>query len=140
MRRRSVLAAAAACPAGPALGASRWMSPSCWPPMPWGSIDDDEFCLQKEGIVEAIADPPVLAAIASQPIGRSTFAYLAWGSPGAPRVIVPWTVVAGAADAARFGEAVLRAPRSLQSWNAIGARSWCRPTFCPTAHSKRRAV
>lgn len=85
-----------------------------------GSIDEDEFRLQKEGIAEAVGDGRVLAAIGSQPIGRSAFAYLEWGSPGAPSLIVPWTPVAGAADAARFGQALLRAPRSIQSWNAIG--------------------
>lgn len=120
MRRRSVLAAAAACAARLAFGREPVDVALALATDASGSIDDDEFRLQKEGIAEAIADPRVLVAIASQPIGRSALAYLEWGSPGAPRVIVPWTVIAGAADAARFGEAVLRAPRSPQTWNAIG--------------------
>lgn len=120
MRRRLFLRAAAACVAGPALGREPVDVALVLATDASGSIDDDEFRLQKEGIAEAIADPRVLSAIASQPIGRSTFAYLEWGSPGAPTLIVPWTVIAGAADATRFGEAILRAPRSPQSWNVIG--------------------
>lgn len=85
-----------------------------------GSIDEDELRLQKEGIAKAVADPRVLEAIRSQPLGRMAFAYVEWGSPGGAATMVPWMTVAGAEEAAAFGRDVVRAPRSVQSWNAIG--------------------
>lgn len=85
-----------------------------------GSIDEDELRLQKEGIAKAVADARVLEAIRSQPLGRTAFAYVEWGSPGGAATIVPWTVVGDAEGAESFGSAVVRAPRSVQSWNAIG--------------------
>ena len=85
-----------------------------------GSIDDDELRLQKEGIAEAVADGRVIEAIRSQPLGRTAFAYVEWGSPGGAATMVPWTVVGDSEAAALFGGAVVRAPRSVQSWNAVG--------------------
>ncbi len=85
-----------------------------------GSIDEDELRLQKEGIAKAVADPRVLEAIRSQPLGRTAFAYVEWGSPGGAATMVPWTMVDDAEGAETFGAAVVRAPRSVQSWNAIG--------------------
>lgn len=85
-----------------------------------GSIDADEFRLQKEGIAEAIADARVLAGIRSGPIGRIAVAYVEWGAPGGAATMVPWRLVGGADGAAAFGRAVVSAPRSVQSWNAIG--------------------
>lgn len=85
-----------------------------------GSIDVDELRLQKEGIAKAVADGHVLEAIRSQPLGRTAFAYVEWGAPGGAATMVPWMVVGDAEGAEIFGSAVVRAPRSVQSWNAIG--------------------
>lgn len=103
-----------------------------------GSIDAAEFQLQKEGIAQAIAAPEVLSTIGDGRHGRIAIAYVEWGSPGGARTIVDWMLVGGAADAAEFGQAVLAAPRSPQSYNAIGdaidhavkllAACPCRPT------------
>jgi hypothetical protein len=85
-----------------------------------GSIDADEFRLQKEGIAEALSDARVLAGIRSGPLGRIAVAYVEWGAPGGAATMVPWAVVAGADGAAAFARALMAAPRSVQSWNAIG--------------------
>jgi len=85
-----------------------------------GSIDADEFRLQKEGIAEALSDARVLAAIRSGPLGRIAVAYVEWGAPGGAATMVPWTAVGGADGAASFARALMAAPRSVQSWNAIG--------------------
>lgn len=85
-----------------------------------GSIDADEYRLQKEGIAEAVADARVLAGIRSSPLGRIALAYVEWGAPAGAVTMVGWMVVRDAASAAAFGRAVLAAPRSVQSWNAIG--------------------
>lgn len=103
-----------------------------------GSIDPEEFQLQKEGIAQAVAAPDVMAAIRSGRNGQIAIAYVEWGSPGGAQTVVGWMFVGDEAGAARFGAAVLAAPRSLQSYNAIGdaidhavrlfAACPCRPT------------
>lgn len=85
-----------------------------------GSIDADEFRLQREGCAEALVHPAVLAAVASQPSGAIGVAVVEWGSPGGAATVVDWHRVDGAASAQRLARAVLDAPRSPQSWNAIG--------------------
>lgn len=85
-----------------------------------GSIDPDEFRLQREGYAEALAHPAVLAAIAGKPRGAIGVAMVEWGSPGGAETVVDWHRVADAASARTLAEAVLDAPRSRQSWNAIG--------------------
>jgi hypothetical protein len=85
-----------------------------------GSIDPPEFQLQKEGIASAISDPQVLSTIQSGRNGRIAIAYVEWGAPGGAQMIVDWMLVGDQASATAFGNAVLQAPRSIQSYNAIG--------------------
>jgi hypothetical protein len=85
-----------------------------------GSIDPPEFQLQKEGIASAISDPQVLSTIQSGRNGRIAIAYVEWGSPGGAQMVVDWMLVGDQASAAAFGNTVLQAPRSIQSYNAIG--------------------
>jgi hypothetical protein len=85
-----------------------------------GSIDIPEFQLQKEGIASAVANPEVLSTIRSGRNGRIAIAYVEWGAPGGAQVMVDWMLVEDEASAAAFGNAVLTAPRSIQSYNAIG--------------------
>lgn len=85
-----------------------------------GSIDSEEFQLQKEGIAQAVAAPEVLSAIQSGRNRRIAIAYVEWGAPGGAQTVVDWMFVGGQDEAASFGAAVLAAPRSVQSYNAIG--------------------
>lgn len=103
-----------------------------------GSIDEAEFRLQREGIAAAVANPRVVQAILGGPIGRIAVAYVEWGSPGRPETVVDWTLVGDRASASALAGAILAAPRSLQSYNAIGdaidhagrllANCGCQPT------------
>jgi len=85
-----------------------------------GSIDADEFRLQREGYAEALANPLVLAAIRGKPRGAIAVAMVEWGSPGGAATVVDWLRVSDAASANSLARAVVEAPRSPQSWNAIG--------------------
>lgn len=85
-----------------------------------GSIDESEFRLQREGYAEALLDPAVIAAIRSKPRGAIAVAVMEWGSPGGSAVVVDWIRVDGVMSAQRLADAVLAAPRSQQSYNAIG--------------------
>jgi hypothetical protein len=84
-----------------------------------GSIDADEFQLQREGLAEAIAHPSVLGAIRSRPRGAIAVAMVEWGSPGGAATVVPWMRLtpANVNDVAAW---LRDAPRSTQSYNAIG--------------------
>lgn len=85
-----------------------------------GSIDGAEFRLQREGCAGALTDPAVLSAIASQARGAIGVAMVEWGAPGGAATVVGWHRVGDAASAEQLARAVLDAPRSPQSWNAIG--------------------
>jgi hypothetical protein len=85
-----------------------------------GSIDEAEFRLQREGYAEALSSPRFLAAVRSGPVGAVAVAMVEWGAPGAAATVVPWMRVGDLASAEALAVAVLAAPRSAQSWNAIG--------------------
>lgn len=85
-----------------------------------GSIDAEEFRLQREGCAEALSHPAVLAAIRGGPRGAIGIALVEWGAPGGAATVVDWMRVAEPASALAAGDAIRAAPRSRQSWNAIG--------------------
>jgi hypothetical protein len=85
-----------------------------------GSISDEEFRLQRDGCAEAIGHPAVLSVIGSGPAGAIGIAMVEWGAPGGAETVVEWHRVADAASAAVVAAAFRGAPRSRQSWNAIG--------------------
>jgi len=85
-----------------------------------GSISEGEFRLQREGIALAVTDEGVLSAILSGAHQRIAVAYVEWGGPMMAQTMVGWSVVEDGASAEAFAAAVLAAPRSSQSYNAIG--------------------
>jgi hypothetical protein len=85
-----------------------------------GSIDADEYRLQREGTAAALEHPNVLAAISRLRTRAIAVAYGEWGTPGAPEAILPWTRIAGPEDAAAFADKLVQAPRRFLSYNAIG--------------------
>jgi len=119
MRRRSMLALPAAAPLA-AVAADRVDLLLALVVDASGSIDPDEFRLQREGYAEALTDPAVLAAIRARPGGAIAVAMVEWGSPGGAATVVEWHAVGDAGSAERLATAIRTAPRSRQSWNAIG--------------------
>ncbi|KAA2215032.1 DUF1194 domain-containing protein [Teichococcus oryzae] len=85
-----------------------------------GSIGPEEFRLQREGCAEAVTHPAVLAAIAGGLLGGVAIAMVEWGAPGGAETVVPWQLVRDAAGAEALAGRFRDAPRSPQSWNAIG--------------------
>ncbi|MFB9971872.1 DUF1194 domain-containing protein [Pseudoroseomonas cervicalis] len=83
-----------------------------------GSIGEPEFRLQREGCAEAVTHPPCWRR-SGGPLGRVAIAMVEWGAPGAETVL-GWHAVSGAESAATLAAGLLAAPRSRQSWNAIG--------------------
>src|SRR5215216_4822657 len=76
------------------------------------SMDPAEQTLQRQGYIEAIQHPDVLAAIRAGVLGRIAVTYAEWAGPGLQRVIVPWTLVDGADSASAFAGAIATRPVS----------------------------
>src|SRR4051794_252414 len=55
-----------------------------------GSIDTEEFALQRDGIAGAVTDGEVLGAIKGGRHGRIAITLVEWGSPGAAAQVVDW--------------------------------------------------
>jgi hypothetical protein len=77
-----------------------------------GSIDSEEFQLEREGTADAFADPDVLKAIQGGSLGRIAVAMLDFSSPQFDKVIIDWTVIKDKASAMAFAETVRNAPRT----------------------------
>ncbi len=85
-----------------------------------GSIDADEFQLQREGLAGSLTDPAVIEAATGGGGRAIAVALVEWGSPGGAVTAVPWMRLHDAASAAAIAEAIRNAERSPQSYNAIG--------------------
>jgi hypothetical protein len=83
------------------------------------SVTDDEAILQRDGYRGALTDPAVLAAIANGPIGAIAIAYFEWARYDFQDLIMPWTRIAGAADAQAWSDRLGAIPRQSMSWTSI---------------------
>jgi hypothetical protein len=78
-----------------------------------GSVDDDEFILQRLGYAQALRNPRVLSAIRNGPLGRIALAYVEWSGPDLKVPIVPWMVVKDAASIEKVAKLLEKTPRQL---------------------------
>lgn len=86
-----------------------------------GSIDDEEFRLQRQGYADALANPRVLKAISGGFLRAVAVTYVEFAGSGCVWRRVGWTAIRDAADAKAFGDRVLAAPRErCPGGNAIG--------------------
>jgi hypothetical protein len=84
-----------------------------------GSVDEDEYRLQRQGYADAFLHPAVVSAIRSTGRGRIAATYIQWAGYGYQRISVPWTVVSDEASAAAFSDQIARAPRARISGTSI---------------------
>ena len=85
-----------------------------------GSIDHAEILFQRQGYASAIVHRDVLAAIGSSYYKRIAVTYVEWGDEYSQEVVVPWTIIDGAATAKAFAEKLMKQPRLAFGPNAIG--------------------
>jgi hypothetical protein len=85
------------------------------------SIDEVEAELQRRGYVEAMTNDRVIDAILSGDNKRIAICYVEWAGTHYQVVVIDWTVIDSAATARRFAEKLTEAPRTSQSWTAVGA-------------------
>ena len=77
-----------------------------------GSIDSEEFQLEREGTADAFADPEVLKAIQGGSLGRIAVAMLDFSSPQFDKVVIDWTIIKDKASAMAFAETIRNTPRT----------------------------
>jgi hypothetical protein len=85
------------------------------------SIDEVEAELQRRGYVEALTSPRVIDAILSGEHKRIALCYIEWAGTHYQMVVIDWTMIDSAAAARRFADKLAEAPRTSQSWTAVGA-------------------
>lgn len=85
-----------------------------------GSIDEEEFHLQRRGYADAMTDERVLGAISTGRRGAIAVAFVEWGTPGAPKTVLDWAVIKDRPSAEAWADRLLAHPRGMQSYNAIG--------------------
>ena len=84
-----------------------------------GSMDVEEQRLQRQGYLEALANPDVLAGMVSGPEQRIALAYMEWAGPGSEAVVVPWQLIDSKRSAARFAERLAEAPLGRTRYTSI---------------------
>jgi len=78
-----------------------------------GSIDFDEFQLQRQGYARALLDPRVHDAIRGGRHGRIAIAYVEWSGPHMQHAIVPWTLIQDQADLEFVARQLIESPREI---------------------------
>jgi hypothetical protein len=106
-----------------------------------GSMDADERILQRDGYVEALRHPDVVAAIASGFLGRIAVTYVEWAGPSAQSIAMPWRLVDGPAAAEAAATEVAMAPSPRIRYTSIsGALAFAGALFDSSGFSGARQV
>jgi hypothetical protein len=78
-----------------------------------GSINNDEFRLEREGTAAAFVDPEVIKAIQSGALGRIAVSMLDFSSPGFGKTVIDWRIIHDQTTAAAFAQAIIDTPRTF---------------------------
>ena len=105
------------------------------------SIDEEEARLQREGYRAAMADPRVLAAIRGGALGAIAVAYVEWANFSYQQLVLPWTRIAGPAEAAAWADRLGESPRQSVSWTSIsGALAFSHQVLLQAPYEGTRRV
>ena len=85
------------------------------------SIDEVEAELQRRGYIESLTNDRVLDAILGGEHKRIALCYTEWAGQHYQTVVIDWTLIDSVQAARRFAEKLAEAPRTSQSWTAVGA-------------------
>ncbi len=85
-----------------------------------GSINDDEYKLEKQGYYTAFTSPGVISAIQGGPVGAIAVAFVEFAGAGQVETVIGWTVIKDSASAKDFAQKLVDAPRSSWGHTAIG--------------------
>jgi Protein of unknown function (DUF1194) len=85
------------------------------------SINEEEFGLQRRGYAAAITSPRLMEAIRTGAHGAIAVSFVEWAGEPEQRTVVDWMLIRNEADARKFADALLAAPRSFVGRTAIGS-------------------
>jgi hypothetical protein len=85
-----------------------------------GSVDEEEFRLQLDGIAAGFRDAAVKAAIRAGRKGRIAVEVLIWAEPEVPKSVSGWFLLESEADAERFADLVTGLPRNQNGATGMG--------------------
>lgn len=106
-----------------------------------GSIDTEEAQLQRNGYIEAFADPRILRAIKSGLRGRIAVAYIEWADNFYQTTVADWLAIDGEATAQHFTDHLRKVPINIAQRTSIsGAIQFCLPLFERNAFKGTRQV
>jgi hypothetical protein len=118
---RTILAATAAILTGPASGAEPVDVELVLAVDVSLSMSPMELDIQREGYAAALTHDRVLQAIADGAHGKIAITYFEWAGVTSHRIVVPWTVIAGRADAERVAAMLSAQPASSARRTSIAA-------------------
>ena len=105
-----------------------------------GSIDEAEARLQREGYVNAILDPEVVAAVRGGMLRRVAVTYVEWAGLY-QNTVVDWHLIVDERSAAAFAQKLIEAPIFTAAWTSIsGAINYALPLFGKNGYSGVRQV
>jgi hypothetical protein len=106
-----------------------------------GSIDAEEFKLQRQGYAAAFRDPRFLSAVHSGPLQRIAVALVDWAGAEYQTISVGWTLIEDESSAESFADAILKAPRPFARWTSLsGALDFSAPLFDSNSFASARKV
>jgi hypothetical protein len=80
-----------------------------------GSVDEEEYALQRAGYAKAFSHPRVIDAIRNGVHRAIAVVYIEWTGPGLYEVIADWTLISDARSGKAFADLLFTAPRELFS-------------------------
>ena len=83
------------------------------------SIVESDAILQRNGYRAAITDPEVLDAVRGGALGSIAVAYVEWAGFDRQQLLLPWTRIASAEDAAAWSGALAAKPWNSISWTSL---------------------
>ena len=106
-----------------------------------GSVDPDEARLQRQGYVEAFADPVIVKAILGGNHGRIAVAYFEWADSWVQKLIIDWTLLDSKEAIQVFAARLANAPISIARRTSIsGAIRYAIPLFGRSPYETERKV
>ena len=78
-----------------------------------GSIDAEEFLMQRQGYAAAFRDPRLIAAVSGGRVRRIAVTLMEWAGASAQAQIVPWTLVDNRESARALADAIERSARKI---------------------------
>ena len=84
-----------------------------------GSISEERLAMQLRGYIDALRHPGFIEAVQGGRHGQIALTFIEWTDARRQDQVVPWTVIADAAGAHGFAQAIQDALRPLPGWTSI---------------------